>query len=381
MRRVINKNLDEADILRAAELLVGEGVQHLKLYFMIGLPTETDEDVLAIAALDRAHPRRASPTASANAAGSAASPCRSTPFVPKPWTPFQWDPMESIPSLRGKVQLPASARSAACPNVHARRRVAARGVSADDPVARRPPRRALHRGRARRRRRLVARHPRLAARRPRRLCRIPTPTCIAPTATTSSCRGTSSTIASPRATSGSSAARRFAARQTRAVRHGDVHVVRGVLRRARSGSARLMLDPPILTLRRSPHDRRHRHRRHRGRAHPARRRSSAAGASASGSASSPPARSRIASKRRALRRELRGALRRQGSGDEGARHRLRRRRVVARHRGRAHLRRARPSSCTAAPPRAPPRSASARWHLSLTHTAGQAMAYVDRREA
>ena len=51
MRRVINKNLSEADILRAAELLVGEGVQQLKLYFMIGLPTETDEDVLAIAAL------------------------------------------------------------------------------------------------------------------------------------------------------------------------------------------------------------------------------------------------------------------------------------------------------------------------------------------
>ena len=43
MRRVINKNLGEADILRAADLLVGEGVQHLKLYFMIGLPTETDD--------------------------------------------------------------------------------------------------------------------------------------------------------------------------------------------------------------------------------------------------------------------------------------------------------------------------------------------------
>src|SRR5262249_57197307 len=42
MRRVINKNLAETDILRAADLLVGEGVQHLKLYFMIGLPTETD---------------------------------------------------------------------------------------------------------------------------------------------------------------------------------------------------------------------------------------------------------------------------------------------------------------------------------------------------
>ncbi|HSQ01100.1 MAG TPA: radical SAM protein, partial [Candidatus Dormibacteraeota bacterium] len=43
MRRVINKNLSEEDILRAADLMAGEGVQQLKLYFMIGLPRETKE--------------------------------------------------------------------------------------------------------------------------------------------------------------------------------------------------------------------------------------------------------------------------------------------------------------------------------------------------
>src|SRR5439155_1577324 len=48
MRRVINKNLSEAEILRAAEWLVGGGVDALKLYVMVGLPTETDEDVEAI---------------------------------------------------------------------------------------------------------------------------------------------------------------------------------------------------------------------------------------------------------------------------------------------------------------------------------------------
>jgi radical SAM superfamily enzyme YgiQ (UPF0313 family) len=101
MRRVINKNLSEADILRAAGLLVGEGVRDLKLYFMIGLPTETMDDVLAIAALtarvrahlaaaERARRRAVAVTVSVN------------PFVPKPWTPFQWDPMEEIPSLRRK---------------------------------------------------------------------------------------------------------------------------------------------------------------------------------------------------------------------------------------------------------------------------------------
>jgi radical SAM superfamily enzyme YgiQ (UPF0313 family) len=101
MRRVINKNLAETDILRAADLLVGEGVQDLKLYFMVGLPSELPEDVDAIADLtakirarlcdaERARRRVANITVSVN------------PFVPKPWTPFQWDPMEPIPALKQK---------------------------------------------------------------------------------------------------------------------------------------------------------------------------------------------------------------------------------------------------------------------------------------
>src|SRR5581483_12499889 len=51
MRKVINKNLREPEILRAAELMVGEGVENLKCYFMIGLPEERDDDVVAIADL------------------------------------------------------------------------------------------------------------------------------------------------------------------------------------------------------------------------------------------------------------------------------------------------------------------------------------------
>jgi radical SAM superfamily enzyme YgiQ (UPF0313 family) len=116
LRRVINKNLSESDILRAADLLVGEGVQDLKLYFMVGLPTEQMEDVLAIADLtgkirarlcdaERARRRVANITVSVN------------PFVPKPWTPFQWEPMERIPSLKHKL---ASLRRelSRLPNVH-----------------------------------------------------------------------------------------------------------------------------------------------------------------------------------------------------------------------------------------------------------------------
>ncbi|MGD9764557.1 MAG: radical SAM protein [Candidatus Binatia bacterium] len=103
MRRVINKNLAEGDILRAADLLVGEGVQQLKLYFMIGLPTETEEDVLAIAELaGRIREHLAAGARARRRVG--AITISLNPFVPKPWTPFQWDAMESIASLRAKVQ-------------------------------------------------------------------------------------------------------------------------------------------------------------------------------------------------------------------------------------------------------------------------------------
>jgi radical SAM superfamily enzyme YgiQ (UPF0313 family) len=99
MRRAINKNLTEPEILRAAEWLIGSGVQSLKLYFMIGLPGETQEDVDAVAGLtEKIHHqfcvkggRVKGLTLSVNA------------FSPKPWTPFQWEPMEEIPSLRGKL--------------------------------------------------------------------------------------------------------------------------------------------------------------------------------------------------------------------------------------------------------------------------------------
>ncbi|HYL57883.1 MAG TPA: radical SAM protein [Candidatus Acidoferrales bacterium] len=101
MRKVINKNLTEAEILSAAEMMLGEGVGNLKFYFMIGLPEERDEDVLAIAdlvakVLERARARRTrigSVTVSLN------------PFVPKPWTPFQWDPMQEARSIKHKVAL------------------------------------------------------------------------------------------------------------------------------------------------------------------------------------------------------------------------------------------------------------------------------------
>jgi radical SAM superfamily enzyme YgiQ (UPF0313 family) len=98
MRRVINKNLTEEEILRAARWLIGEGVDGLKLYFMVGLPTERDEDVDAIADLVervRGLPEIATRIRALNLSVN--------PFVPKPWTPFQWDAMESLDGLRRKL--------------------------------------------------------------------------------------------------------------------------------------------------------------------------------------------------------------------------------------------------------------------------------------
>ena len=101
MRKVINKNLSEREILEAAAMMLGEGVANLKLYFMIGLPEERDHDVLAIADLTakilaQARSRRqrvGAVTVSLN------------PFVPKPWTPFQWDAMEDARSSKRKIAL------------------------------------------------------------------------------------------------------------------------------------------------------------------------------------------------------------------------------------------------------------------------------------
>ncbi|MGH7781487.1 MAG: radical SAM protein [Candidatus Binataceae bacterium] len=105
MRKVINKNLSEAEILEAAAMMMGEGVENLKLYFMLGLPEEQDHDVLGIAhlagkILEQARARRqhiGRVTVSLN------------PFVPKPWTPFQWDAMEDPRATKRKIAMLRSA--------------------------------------------------------------------------------------------------------------------------------------------------------------------------------------------------------------------------------------------------------------------------------
>jgi len=100
MRAVINKMVSEDDLLRTAEVAFSEGWRHIKLYFMVGLPTETDEDVQAIARLAievygvaRRHGKANKVTISVGG------------FVPKPHTPFQWAPQDPPEEIQRKLTL------------------------------------------------------------------------------------------------------------------------------------------------------------------------------------------------------------------------------------------------------------------------------------
>jgi len=89
LRDVINKNLTEEEILRAADIAFAAGRSSIKLYFMIGLPTETDEDVLGIAALTGRILER---SRGGGRKGRASLTVSAATFVPKPHTPFQYEP-------------------------------------------------------------------------------------------------------------------------------------------------------------------------------------------------------------------------------------------------------------------------------------------------
>ncbi len=102
MRDVINKNVRHDELMQTCATAFAGGWTTVKLYFMIGLPTETMDDVAAIARLgqdvvdtyyrtpDRAKGKSVRVTVSASS------------FVPKPFTPFQWEPQDTIPVLHEK---------------------------------------------------------------------------------------------------------------------------------------------------------------------------------------------------------------------------------------------------------------------------------------
>ncbi|MDD2581338.1 MAG: radical SAM protein [Desulfuromonadaceae bacterium] len=104
MRDVIHKNLTEEQILDACEMLISRDILNLKLYFIIGLPGETDADLDEMVRLVETVRERVIERGRANKRLGEIS-VSVNPFIPKPFTPFQWCGMEQLPSLERKVKL------------------------------------------------------------------------------------------------------------------------------------------------------------------------------------------------------------------------------------------------------------------------------------
>ncbi len=102
LRNVINKNVTTQDLLATVAFVAAKGYSRIKLYFMCGLPTETDEDLRAIAELGHQVHR----TAQRAAAGKPPRvTCSVSNFVPKPHTPFETLAMTPVAALRDKHRL------------------------------------------------------------------------------------------------------------------------------------------------------------------------------------------------------------------------------------------------------------------------------------
>ncbi|MDR1217090.1 MAG: TIGR03960 family B12-binding radical SAM protein [Oscillospiraceae bacterium] len=104
LRDVINKNVTRDDVLGACRTAFEGGWSAVKLYFMLGLPTETDEDVLAIAELT--HQILSTWRGSAvNKSRGVRITVSTSCFIPKPHTPFQWEPQIAADEYRRRVGL------------------------------------------------------------------------------------------------------------------------------------------------------------------------------------------------------------------------------------------------------------------------------------
>ena len=99
LRGVLNKNLTNEDIQRACGLLFEEGWHNIKLYFMIGLPTETDEDIEEISNMTREILK----TAKCYTKKFIDINVTISPFIPKPHTPFQWLGQNSFEEIKRKL--------------------------------------------------------------------------------------------------------------------------------------------------------------------------------------------------------------------------------------------------------------------------------------
>ncbi|MBI2395347.1 MAG: TIGR03960 family B12-binding radical SAM protein [Deltaproteobacteria bacterium] len=102
MRDVVNKNVTEAQLMTTAERVFSRGWSKMKLYFMIGLPTERDEDVRGI--IDTGKKALELGKRAQRGRGPSVTVSVST-FVPKPHTPFQWAALDALSEIRRKQSI------------------------------------------------------------------------------------------------------------------------------------------------------------------------------------------------------------------------------------------------------------------------------------
>ena len=105
LRDVINKGLTEESILEGAGQAFDSGWNRVKLYFMLGLPTETEEDIKGIARLSEKIAKRYYEIPKEARNGKCQITASSSFFVPKPFTPFQWVPMNTKKEFLDKAYL------------------------------------------------------------------------------------------------------------------------------------------------------------------------------------------------------------------------------------------------------------------------------------
>jgi len=103
LRRTIRKAITDEQILTACDIVRAQGIPNLKTYFMIGQPTETDEDVAAIVDLARRMLGRLRVLDPRGRPFGRLTLSISS-FVPKPWTPFQWAPFAGAGALADKLE-------------------------------------------------------------------------------------------------------------------------------------------------------------------------------------------------------------------------------------------------------------------------------------
>jgi len=95
LRRVINKKITEEDIIETSRLIFSEGIEKLRLYFMVGLPTENDDDIKGLISLVRK-------IRGLSKKGHIVLTLST--FVPKPFTPFQWHGMEKMEIVKKRLK-------------------------------------------------------------------------------------------------------------------------------------------------------------------------------------------------------------------------------------------------------------------------------------